>query len=110
LSSFVKNREISPELRLQFGLPFRFEKVTLFFAGQLFEILRLADEEKTSLFRLVHDTVDRGCQMVSFQTKNLNLGKFLRALNCKMLIYFMAIWNILDVLCSFGTFFPVLES
>jgi hypothetical protein len=27
-----------------------------------------------------------------------------------MLIYFMAIWNILDVLCSFGTFFPVLES
>jgi hypothetical protein len=38
---------------------------------------------------------EQGCQMVCFQTKNLNLGKFLRALDWKMLIYFMAIWNIL---------------
>jgi hypothetical protein len=38
----------------------------------------------------------QGCQMVSFQTKNLNLGKFWRALDWKMLIYFMAIWNILQ--------------
>jgi hypothetical protein len=29
-----------------------------------------------------------------FQTKNPNLGKFLRALGWKMLIYFMDIWNI----------------
>jgi hypothetical protein len=38
---------------------------------------------------------DQGCQMVYFQTKNSNLGKFCRALNWKMLIYFMVIWNIL---------------
>jgi hypothetical protein len=34
--------------------------------------------------------------MVSFQTKNPNLGKFWRTLDMKMLIYFMAIWNILQ--------------
>jgi hypothetical protein len=33
--------------------------------------------------------------MVYFQAKNPNLGKFWRALYWKMLIYFMAIWNIL---------------
>jgi hypothetical protein len=37
----------------------------------------------------------QGCQMVHFQTKILNLGKCLRALDWKMLIYCMAIWNIL---------------
>jgi hypothetical protein len=37
----------------------------------------------------------QGCQMVCFQTKNTNLGKFRRALDREMLIYFMAIWNIL---------------
>jgi hypothetical protein len=30
-----------------------------------------------------------------FQTKNPTLGKFWRALECKMLVYFMPIWNIL---------------
>jgi hypothetical protein len=33
--------------------------------------------------------------MVCFQTKNPNLGKFWRALEWKMLLYFMIIWNIL---------------
>jgi hypothetical protein len=36
----------------------------------------------------------QGCQMVYFQTKNPNLGKFLMALEWKMLVYFMTIWNI----------------
>jgi hypothetical protein len=40
--------------------------------------------------------------MVSFQTKNANLGKFWRALDWKMLIYIMAIWNILQ---TFGVFY-----
>jgi hypothetical protein len=40
--------------------------------------------------------------MVSFQTKNSNLGKFWRALDGKMLIYFMAIWYILH---PFGIFY-----
>jgi hypothetical protein len=43
-----------------------------------------------SHIHLVH-----GCQMVYFQTTNLNLGKFWRALELKMLVYFMTIWNIL---------------
>jgi hypothetical protein len=38
----------------------------------------------------------QGCQMVSFQIKNPNLGKFWRALDWKMLIYCMALWNILQ--------------
>jgi hypothetical protein len=36
--------------------------------------------------------------MVSFQTKNPNLGKFCRDLDWKMLIYFVSIWNILKTL------------
>jgi hypothetical protein len=48
------------------------------------------------------------CQMVYFQTKNTYLGNFFRALDWKMLIYFMTIWNILrtfgEFLWPFGTF------
>jgi hypothetical protein len=59
--------------------------------------------------------------MVYFQTKSPNLGNFWRTLDWKMLIYFIAIWNILWIFgifydhkvqfvilwyisCSFGTF------
>jgi hypothetical protein len=34
--------------------------------------------------------------MISFQAKNTNLGKSWRAPDWKMLIYFMAIWNMLQ--------------
>jgi hypothetical protein len=51
-------------------------------------------------------TAGPGCQMVYFQTKNPNLGKFLRALDWKMLTYFMAIWNILR---TFGISYDHLE-
>jgi hypothetical protein len=44
--------------------------------------------------------------MVCFQTKNPNLGPFWRALDWKMLIYFMAIWNIWR---TFGIFHGHLE-
>jgi hypothetical protein len=37
----------------------------------------------------------QGCQRVYFQTKNSNLGKFWRALEWKMLVYFMTILSIL---------------
>jgi hypothetical protein len=47
----------------------------------------------------------QGCQMVCFQTKNPNLGEFWRALDWKMLIYFMATWNIL---WTFGVFYDLL--
>jgi hypothetical protein len=43
---------------------------------------------------------NQGCQMVYFRTKNPNLGKLWRALEWKMLVYFMPIWNIL---WPFGT-------
>jgi hypothetical protein len=42
------------------------------------------------------ESLRQGCQMVSFQTKNPNLGKLWRALDWKMLIYFMSIANILQ--------------
>jgi hypothetical protein len=57
----------------------------------------------------------RVARWLIFKPKNLNLGKFCRALDGKMLIYFMAIWNIFwhlwycmtiwYSLYSFGTFF-----
>jgi hypothetical protein len=60
----------------------------------------------------------QGCQMVYFQTKNPNLGKFCRALEWKMSVYFLAIGNILRpmgivyghwvILRLFGIFFTVL--
>jgi hypothetical protein len=40
--------------------------------------------------------------MAYFQTKNPDLGKFWRALDWNMLIYFMAIWNIVE---TFGIFY-----
>jgi hypothetical protein len=39
--------------------------------------------------------------MVRFQTKNPNLGKFWWVLDEKMLLYFMAIWNILQTFMIF---------
>jgi hypothetical protein len=54
------------------------------------------------IVRMFHQSVDstdagmyQGCQMVYFQTKNPNLDIFWRAAECKMLVYFMTIWNIL---------------
>jgi hypothetical protein len=47
-------------------------------------------------------TSNQGCQMVNFQTKNPNLGKFSRVLQCKMLVYFMSIWYLLQ---PFGVFY-----
>jgi hypothetical protein len=44
----------------------------------------------------------QGCQMVYFQTKNPNLGKFWRAIEGEGLVYSMAIWN---TLLPFGTFY-----
>jgi hypothetical protein len=43
----------------------------------------------------------QGCQMVYFQTKNPNLGKIWKALEWRMLLYFMTIWKIFR---SFGVF------
>jgi hypothetical protein len=48
----------------------------------------------------------QGCQMVCFQTKNPNLGKFWKALEWKMLVYLMVIWN---MLWSFGICYGHLE-
>jgi hypothetical protein len=69
--------------------------------------------------RYLYVYVKQGCQMVYFQTKNPNLGKFWRALKLVfLLVYFMAIWNmlwplgvlydLLVILWYFGTFSHVL--
>jgi hypothetical protein len=42
------------------------------------------------------DNASQGCRMVYLQTKKPNLGKFWMALYWKMLIYYIAIWNILQ--------------
>jgi hypothetical protein len=44
----------------------------------------------------------QGCRMVYFLTKNRYLGKFGRALEWKILVYFMPIWN---MLWHFGIFY-----
>jgi hypothetical protein len=54
--------------------------------------------------------------MVCLQTKNPNLGKFLRTLEWKMLFYFMTIWNIFTaiwynvwpfgIVCGHLVYFP----
>jgi hypothetical protein len=52
----------------------------------------------------------QGCQMAYFQTKNPNLGKLWRALQWKMLVYFMAIWSILwlvGICCGQLVYFKV---
>jgi hypothetical protein len=61
-------------------------------------------------FRLLYAEVNEhnlnhGCQMIYFQTKNTNLGKFWRALHWKILVNFMAIWYIL---VPFGIFYGYL--
>jgi hypothetical protein len=38
----------------------------------------------------------QGCQMVSFQTQNPNLGKFCRVSEWKRLLFSLAIWNTLQ--------------
>jgi hypothetical protein len=43
--------------------------------------------------------LELGCQMAYFSTKDFNFGKFFKALEWKMLVYFMATWFIL---CLFG--------
>jgi hypothetical protein len=42
--------------------------------------------------------------MVYFQTKNPSLGKFWRALDWQMLIYFMSIGNLWNIFLPLGTF------
>jgi hypothetical protein len=54
---------------------------------------------------------EQGCQMTCFQTKNPNLGKFWRDLQWTILVYFMAIWSILQLFSIFVEIwyiFPVL--
>jgi hypothetical protein len=46
-------------------------------------------------WRACYPSQNQGCQMVYFQTKNSNLGKFWRALQWKTLGYFLNIWSIL---------------
>jgi hypothetical protein len=64
----------------------------------------ISKSEKSSSLALTPPTAAtdfRGCQMVCFQTKNPNLGKFWRVLLRKLLEYCMTIWSILRSLKIF---------
>jgi hypothetical protein len=55
--------------------------------------------------------MDQGCQMVCFQTKNPNLGKFCRVLQLKMSVYFMEIWSIIrsfSIIYLYSVYFVVI--
>jgi hypothetical protein len=54
-----------------------------------------------NLFFFGGKSSSQGCQMVCFQTKNPNLGKFCRVLLWKILVYFMTVWSILRPLQIF---------
>jgi hypothetical protein len=62
--------------------------------------------QKSDGLKWLRRYLKQGCQMVCFRTKNHNLGKFWRALEWKLLVYFMVIWNILR---SFVIFYGHLE-
>jgi uncharacterized Tic20 family protein len=52
----------------------------------------------------------QGCQMVYFQTKNPDMGKFYRLWQWKMLVYFIAVWSILrpfGIFCGHLVYFMV---
>jgi hypothetical protein len=85
----------------------------VFLEGILFFLLHVRVNEKIGS--------SQDCQMVYFQTKNPNLGKFWSVLQRKMMVNFMSIWSILlpfrifyihtaiwYVLWSFLYIFPVL--
>jgi hypothetical protein len=50
----------------------------------------------------------QGCQMVCFQTKNPNFGKFWRVLQWKILVYFMTIWSILEIFNGHFVYYVVI--
>jgi hypothetical protein len=63
-------------------------------------------------------SLNQGCQMAYFQTKNPNCGIFWEAFEWKILLYFMDIWYfescllnciaVWYILCSFGIFLTIL--
>jgi hypothetical protein len=54
---------------------------------------------------------DQVCQMVCFQTKNCNSGKFWRVLPWEILVNFKTIWSILrplEIFCGHLVYFVVI--
>jgi hypothetical protein len=79
---------------------FRFLETRLFFS-----------EIDRPTFDAVETEQMQGCQMVCFQTKNPDLGKFWRVLLWKILVYFMTIWFHLqpsEILCGHLVYFVVI--
>jgi hypothetical protein len=68
------------------GIRSRAERANMFFSFRKLPLQWLT---------VVTSTRNQGCRMVYFQTENPNLDKFGRALDRRMLIYFMGIHNIL---------------
>jgi hypothetical protein len=73
--------------------------------------LNIKNESSGRLLLFQFRPEHKGCQMVWFQTKNINLGIFLRAFEWKRLVYFMAINNILQLLgifCGILVYFVII--
>jgi hypothetical protein len=75
----------------------------------------LAKQKRRFIVIAATDAAAQGCQMVSFQTKNPYLGKFLGAWigKCGYILWPFGIFYgdlgyFMTILYSFGTFFPVL--
>jgi hypothetical protein len=85
----------------------KFHKNQQYFANilnntrQLFGRKYLSISQHRSRTKIFGGEMNHGCQMVYFQTKEPNLGKFLRALEWKMFVLCMVIWNILCTLWIF---------
>jgi hypothetical protein len=80
-------------------LPFLMPKRTLSLSCKNVGLLNSELKNRKFAFRCP----EQGCQMVCFQTKNPNLGKFWRALDWKILAHFMFIWYIISgfgILCQ----------
>jgi hypothetical protein len=82
-----------------------FQNLNSFFQAQFFSIRRQNGFARRWKFFIENQSLlasaakqtsssqDQGCQMVCFWTKNPNLGKFWTALEWKMMVHFMTIWN-----------------
>jgi hypothetical protein len=59
------------------------------------QLERFLEQRRALKKRTTRTYPNQGCQMVYFQTKKTILGKIWRALEWKLLFYFMTSWNIL---------------
>jgi hypothetical protein len=95
----IKSENTFPNSQIKFFALTALKAIKFFFSGINF-YSRMAG--KIDSWKEHLDGLMQGCQMVYFQTKNPNLGKFWSVLQWKMSAHFMAIRSILP---RFGIFY-----